>query len=728
MDRSPERRRAGAASDPAFGKGVAAPAANAAGRGHFEYCSACLRPNERPYVFCDHCGAPRVRLGQWRLVLYLVLTTAAFLGTFYFQGALTWDWPLYALYVSFFMQFSSSLVSGYRRLEWRVGVWEAVLFGSLAVFYYFLTRDGAGVFLEVAADGPETAIEHPLVFYSILAGAVAAVFVPGYIRWGRLYGWANAYRLVMLSWVGISMAALGTVDLAQWASRRDLFPALSESLGHLVDSRPQYAGGLILFAVITGRILVIEIFVSAATRGYAAARRATMPGLPPAAAKESGFTRSLLRIALIVRHFVLILEKMTARLFHTLVLLAEDLWLAGLAFARELLAPAVAMLVCGTLLYECAVLTKTYVAENSLGSVGKIVAAVCGILLGEMVFLACKTHFRWGRVVVFHAQFLGWLLPNLLVFFLLASLSLYASTAAWNSLSSPGDPRLPFRIGLLTKAVAGILGGLVLFIFARKRALLLAQPRDKGASAGAEAEAAPAARSARPGEPSEPARDVELPTREQEKEPSWRSRARRLSPRILAEGGARRLLAKAAGLAERVGLSRGAQTVLESARRFSQRLLEGKPKVLEELAGAKAQCREKTAQMAALESTRGAISEETFEALHWQYRKELNDLSQRRDKLQAQVDLEYADWLVEKAKIEARLRQCTARKEECERLYQAGALAEKEFKSQTRKIQSALDEEMARREMCDMLIVLFAEEISGAAKSKGSPTERNPEV
>jgi serine/threonine protein kinase len=683
----------------------AARAAEDKSTSRFEQCRSCHHPNEMPYVFCDECGATRAQLGRWRVVFNLWLAMSVFLGTYSFRSFLSWDWPIYTLFSLYFVQFAYSLIRGRRRLGLRIVAWFSVFLGAGLAIGHFLYRDGAGIFLEAAADLPTVAMDSPLIFYPILAGILTLIFLPAYFRWGRKYGWVNAYRIVLLILSIVSYVLLILLGWANVAHERDLFPELAGSLKHFLDAQAHYAAAFSLAATRLGGILLLEIAVFAAVRGYAAARRVEMPALPSANAGDTGFSRSLLRLALIVRQFGVILENMATYLFHTVILLGKDLWEVFLAFVRELFVPAGALALSVVLLHRLMLQSEAYIEENSVGLIAGMIGVLLGLLCAEMLFLICKTPFRAKRVAVFHTQLIGWLLPNLLVFFLLISVLLYASSASLNNLELAGSDELPFRIGLLTKAIGAFLIVLIVIIFAKKRSLLFSPP-----------EAAAEGSDAAPGEGGPEAEDV-LERSLGKKRPGAMAVGLR-STRQAVEAGRDALQDKASTAARMLGLSQGAQRVMDSARELGERL-KGRPKNVEEIALARAQCLEKAAQIKALESTRDQIAPETYESLRAQYEQELASLVEQRAQLQTRLDREYKEMLVEKKRIDDDLAQLKVRHDECEKLFQGGVIDEKEYKRRSREIRAEREQEMMRRDVCARILGFLRAE---ASEEPGEPS------
>lgn len=431
-------------------------------------CAACQHANALPFLFCERCGAPRVRLGWLRMAVNLTFAMGAFLGTYLASGTMLcpWDWPLYAFYAFFLWQFMSILAAGRWGRTLKTTAWCAVAFaasGAVLTLYAGHDRD-AGFFVHALAALPGAARDFPQIFYPAVGGAALLGLAPFFIRWVIRFGWHSAYRLAMLALFAMAAAVLLGGRGLEWIYDRKLVPGILPDINtFLREAKPQLDKWLGLFALITIRLLVFEIFISSAIQGYQAAVHERLPGLRERLSRESGFVRSLVALAQLV-------ECMARSVFQTLGTLGRQLWAVFTAFLRDLLIPALAMAGACALLYGLVVWTREYIGESSVHAIVRLVGGVVGTLLCAMIFLGCVTGFAAGRIARFAAEFGGWLAPNLLVFFLLTSLSLYMTGRLLGD--DPDSPLLPFRIGPLTKTDASVLALLVGVVLWRRRGLL----------------------------------------------------------------------------------------------------------------------------------------------------------------------------------------------------------------------------------------------------------------
>lgn len=617
-------------------------------------CAACRSENALPFLFCERCGAPRVRLGWLRMAVNLTFAMGAFMGTYLASGSplCPWDWPLYAFYAFFLWQFMSLLAGGRWGRTLKVAAWCAAVFAaSCAVLTLYAGHDhDAGFFVHALAALPGAAHDFPLIFYPAVASATLLVLAPFFIRWVRDFGWHSAYRLLMLALFAAAAAVLLAGRGLEWVYDRKLVASIMPDIEtFLREAKPQLDKWLGLFALVTIRLLVFEVFISSAIRGYQTAAHERLPGLRERLSRESGFVRSLVALAQLV-------ECMARSVFQTLTLLARQLWAALRALLRDLVIPVLAMAGASALLYGLVLSTRDYIDESTVHSILRLTAGMAGTLLCAMIFLGCVTGFAPGRIARFTAEFGGWLAPNLLVFFLLTSLSLYLTGRLLGG--EDGDRTiLPFRIGPLTKADAALLGLLVGLVLWRRRGLLKrdgagaerVETRKESAPAKTPALAAVAAAPALKPEP-KAAPAVEVKTEAKAKI--------RTKPKAEAREEAKPAEAKAeapegASLLERLK-ARAQETVRDSVRLVSERV-QGKPAVVDQLERARQRRHEKTVQLESLQKLQGSIAIEAFEKLWNEARSEMTYLEFEETRLQTELDTLYAGRLMEKAALEGRL-------------------------------------------------------------------------
>jgi hypothetical protein len=705
-------------------------------------CRKCAAPNDPPFIFCGSCGTPRVKLNRYQVFLNLSLTMAAFMGNYYFQELVPWPWPIYLLYSLFFFQFSLLLAMGSESRLFRVALWVCLFLSGFGILYHSLNVDGPLFFLLLLGDIPHMAAAEPRIFYGTLALVAVGVVLPVYLRWHRLYGWVNAYRIILLFFFGIT--ALGLIGLQGIKMVYDfnVLPELETNLAEfLLYTKPRYDHALNIVAVTILRLFLFEIFVFAAVRGYKIAHHQKLAANAERLRAESGFTRSLLHIAFIVRQAGVALDNMINYLLETTILLAKDIWSVLKAFSREILFPSAALVGCALLLVHLTNLTTAYIKANEVRTVVAMIGSLLGVLACEMVFLICKTHYRWTRVVEFHIQLLGWLLPNLIVFFLLISLSLYASTEALKSGVSTGA-QLPFRIGMLTMFFGSILALLVAIILYRKRSVFSMQPVDEVTSPAephAIARALGKAAADAGGEAGESGRDEDLAQLEatigaktpathgplvkvgnsegrvffRRKRRGWNLGATEKSPAEEPEGDIGRRLVSAARTA--VAKTAVGETARKAVENLSDRI-HGKPEIVVRVASAKQKYAEKYYQWEALERTKDTISSEVYLGLRDKYLSELNLLLSERDQLQADLDRQHGIQLVERSMLEMKVSTLRMKLDEYGHLRKVGALSEKDYGARTTPLVYELKVELARLDSCQQKIDFLAAEVSAASR------------
>lgn len=653
-------------------------------------CRTCGQPNELPFLFCAACGSPRVRLGRLRAMITLSLVLTAFMAIHVYGELFRWNWPVFAIYALFFIQFAEVLAKGRRRLVTAVWLWCSAVFAGAFAFIDVLLREGADTYIWTLAVLPQLARDQPMIFYPA-AGAVAAlVAVPAYMRWGQRYGWVSAYRLVLLALFVLAAAGFGACLVIRQIQTRQLAPAIQASLDAWVrNSMPLYVRDLNFVSLTAIRLFLFEVLVFAAVRGYAEAHRHRRPLDRERLARESGFTRSLVLVADAARQLALGVANMAAYIVSTLRVLAVDVWQITKTFTRELLGPTVALLTASVLLWLETRWTDAYTERNSLGLVLRLIGGVIGLVLCALVFLGCKSGFRWGRIFAFYTQLLGWLLPNLLLFFLILSLSLWGSSVALNQLD-PDVYHLPFRLGPLTQAVGALLALLVVAVLIRKRSLLVAPA---GAPPPAPTVAAPA--------PEPPAASPVETARERA---SLAGAGREVITRLLSgpAGVTRRALGRARIAAEDLGLDDVRERVSGTVKDWTLRL-KGKPKAVEAWERARAALAEVNDRMRVLERTRATISPSTYETMIVQAQRDAKEAERELARLQVEIDRLRERNAAARGEIAVKRAALDAQRTEVDTLEAAGALDAREAKRRRRDLDIELEAVSLRSEALDRM-------------------------
>lgn len=685
-------------------------------------CRQCNTPNEPPFIFCHNCGAARVSLNRYQILTNLTLAMVAFTSVYYYAELISWGWPIYALYSLLILQFSLLLVIGSRARTFRVGTWLLTFLAAFGVLFHYMNSEGPQIFVYLLEDLPAIIRQHPWESIGVITALLLLPAALLYQRWGRVYGWVNAYRIVILGFIGLSIGCLIGLQLLQVATANGWFPSLQGQLTRFTENvKPQYMKAIGVAAATFLRIFLFEIFVFAAVRGYRIASKGTH-AKPQDISRESGFVRSLFSLAQMARVFAAALENMMTYLLETIIVLARDVWRVFTIACREVFLPTIALVTCALLLHHLTNTTQDYIAHNSVRSALLIGAGITAILLCQLLFLICKTSFRPSRVVDFHVQMLGWLLPNLLVFFLLVSLSLFAMTEALNS-NEDRTHSLPFTIGMLTKFFGVALIALIAFILARKRSLFTMRPPSEIAERERSSARLLMARA-----DAQEDREDDAPEDDglAALEASINSGAPSMATGPTIGGGAGGSLfarrrnrnwnltrsddptrnndASPLALASKLKnvvianpLSSNALKAMDSL----QDRVKGRPEIVQRVITAKQQYAEKYYQWEALERTRDSITAETYRGLREGYLAELNALLSTRDQLQAELDRLYAMQMVEKNMLDIKISALRSKKDEFEHLRSVGALAEKDLKTRVAPLEAELKMELARLQTCE---------------------------
>ena len=647
-------------------------------------CRACTHLNELPYAFCEECGSPRVRLGRFRVMANLTLSAAALFGTYYFAELFAWPWPIYALFAVLYAQIALLFVAESRIKGTRFLLWIVVVLGGLGYFFDQAHSEGILLFVLALRDMPSIASQDPWTIYPLIAAVLVVALLPMYLRWGRVYGWVNAYRIGMLTVFAAAAAILAVFRGIVWLHAREYFPALQAIFTEFVEHvNPKYQQPLALIAVTALRLFLFEIFVFAALRGYSVARKEKLPLDREALRRASAMERSIILMAQIARRFGYAFEQMLRYLGDTVRKLARDFGQVIVAFLRELLLPFAAMVGAAFLLHALALLVDAYIQANTIARIGGIVAIVVGLFLCEAVFLACKSRYRAARVASVHVQIISWLLPNVLVFFLLISVSLWASSKVIG-IDNADSPRLPFALGMMTKGVAALLALLATIIVYRKRDLFSAIPEEQGAKPG-KSEDLPLFEEQEPAveDPEDRAEEEEPIAAPSESIPVAARSARRggwdlghrgkKTSTVLKILGS--LMGTAAAAAGESQLGKKAHRAIGSA----QERLKGKPEVLARIEAARARLDEKVRQIGGLENARGSITAEMHSNLLARYQGEAEAASAELAALRGEIDRDYAENMVERTKCAEKLAELQAKLAEYEALHASGGIPAREY-------------------------------------------------
>ena len=667
-------------------------------------CGQCREVNEEPFLFCEACGTPRVRVGHWRIVLNVSLAFMAFTSIYLAREYLSWSWPLYFFFWLFCIEFMLLLLGDRARLKARVLTWSL---GSLAAFFLmfhfmqgdtnpdliwgFLRADQHELepefMIALLGSLPGVAREFPLIFFAALGGFLLAVLGFFYVRWGLRYGWINAYRIVILSLLAACLTILVGIRLAVEANARGWWPGVDWS--PLMAARTDYHYYAGVVAVNLFRVFVLEIFIYSAIRGYAEIHATPTPR-PRLDRRDSVLVRSVVVLAFWLRRFVRVVEQMFLTLWRTLRELVKTMGRVAVAFSRELLLPALAMIATGVILYRLLGMTQSYIDTNRIALIPWMVLSVATVLLALMVFMACQTPFRTARIAAFYSQLVAWLMPNLVIFFLIISLSLWLSAQAL----AEREPNLPYRLGLLTKVLAATMAVLVVVIVIRKRALF------------AEAE-------------TEPAGVAPLPV-EEEEEPKGFSFFRRgrtagdEGPGLLGvlTGAMKnsRPAQAAARKAEELGLddhARRARVAAGDAAKRVKETLKGRPPVVDKLERASERMRIKLGQIETLSGMQGTVDAQTYDRLMQQHRSELRLLRAERE----QALIEYTQQRGRQEEDLRRLRdqaeQVDARRREFDQLKEAGALNEAAHRAERKPLDAQARDLQTRIQVAEQMLSLM---------------------
>ncbi|MCC6547353.1 hypothetical protein IT570_09315 [Candidatus Sumerlaeota bacterium] len=689
-------------------------------------CRQCGTPNEPPFIFCHQCGAARVSLNRYQVLANLTLATAAFTLTYYYAEELPWAWPLYALYALLFAQFALLLVVGSRARTTRIGSWIAVFLGGFGALFHLLNVEGPQLFIYLLEDLPSIIRKFP---YESLGVLIAVLLLPAlilYRRWGRIYGWVNAYRIVVLSFLGLVVGCLGALQVLKVATTNAWFPTLQAELTKFVTTvKPQYTKALSVTTVTLLRLFLFEIFVFAAVRGYRTATKVA-PVAPLGVRGQSGFERSLVSLARVVRIFGAVLENMITYLLETIIVLSKDAWQVLKIACREVFFPASALIICALFLHQLTRFTLEYIAHNDVRTALLIGASTVAIILCELLFLICKTAFRPSRVLDFHMQMLGWLLPNLLVFFLLVSLSLFGLAEALNDDTNKSHA-LPFALGMLTKFFGIVLVLLVGVVLVRKRTLFTMQPptqesaeshdpttRVRVAQVDAEEDSddgiaaleatinggTPALAQPLPSASVSPLLFSRRKNQEWDLSRNDQSADQNVPPAIGAI---------TSRLKDAVTTNPIAANARKAVETLQDRMM-GRPEIVQRLIEAKREYAEKYYQLEALERTKDTIQGDTYRGLRERYLAELNSLLANRDQLQAELDRLYAMQMVEKNMLDIRISALHSKKEELEHLRSVGAVSEKDLKAGSVPLENELRMEIAKLQSCEQKLTFLKPE------------------
>ncbi|HBF33328.1 TPA: hypothetical protein DDW35_02065 [Candidatus Sumerlaeota bacterium] len=640
----------------------------------FMACPSCAHENELPYLLCEKCGTPRAHLSRWRVTCNISAAFTTLLLSFHFRDQLwvNWNWPLYLLFSIFFTQFTLFTAP----VGWGVGarfsLWYAGVLGFFFGFFFLMHQDQLGIIFVSLNDFQDSVLAEPLWASGIATGVLLLICGPTYYIWGKRYGWVNAYRLVLIALgvgFGVILAAVALLEpMIRWHILSDDMTGLNEFLKS--SSRKTIEQSSALFSATSLRIFLFEIVVFSALRGAILSKRhvkaATRP--PAELARESAFVRSAFRIAQWANSFIDALEEMVRYLLATVLALVADIGQVLLAFMRELVIPAVALIIASVLCHQMSFWFEDYVKLHQLDAFIKLSGGVLVLVTCALFFVACKTNYRWKRVFGNLANSIGWLLPNLLLFFLLLSISLYLSSKLMTKFDTDSPP-LPFQVGILTQLIAVFLIVLVGVMFYRKRSLLFTHPEVQPRSG----ELAVAAGDLFENEDTDDAVPETSPKQSASpKKGLWHSMKKKVQSSQMAESVREK--------SEALGLDTLKDRVFEIKRELVD-WKSGMPPVVREMENLRQQFARKKGEMVALESTRDAVSEDLYMELRARYESEYTALTAKIKEVQTELNALFDQEKDELTLAKAQLEEAHTRQNEIDRLRNAGAISDKEARA-----------------------------------------------
>lgn len=656
-------------------------------------CPSCGEATELPFLFCDHCGVPRVRLGEWRLLMNLSLAFGTFMIIYLARDFLAWSWPLYAWFWFFYIQFGLVLMAGRALLKMRLLIWNVIFFAIFFVIFHFMQSGDKNDFifffvpaheplapdfmLGIIGSLPGIARDYPIPFFTIGGGAILSIFGICYIHWGRRYGWINAYRIVILSLIATFGAVLVCVRIGDYCQAHGIFPKMDWK--GLLEFKTDYYEYVGLVTIRLVQMFLLEIVAYSAIRSYAVAHRKPTARLELAPG-ESALVRSVLRLVSALQFLYRVLEQMVLYQLNTLWQLSKDMTMVIRAFMRELAVPTLSLAATAIMFYLLVNVTKAYIETDQTNQIANLLAIFAGTLLSLMIFVGCKTPYRWGRLLSFYGEMLAWMLPNLMVFFLLMSVCLWASAQILNS-SEYTNLHIPYRMGILTWILGAIMFVMLVVTVIRKRALI--------AQAPLQAETATAGKKAKAGAERKPRGSM------------------------LSWGGFDRVAVKAREKARDMGLeekARRAKELAGGAAGFIKDRIQGKPLIVEKLERAHERYQEKMAQLSTLSNMQASVDTHTYERLSTQYRNELKLLKAERE----QTLVEYHQTLEKKeeelAGLKAEQAELDQKRKEIDALLEAGALNESDAKRERRTMEAETKTLATKIEACEEIIEALSTE------------------
>jgi hypothetical protein len=644
-----------------------------ADRQHQLACPACRHPNEPPFLFCTACGHPLLKLSHWRVTINGMLAFSIFLGgsllRHYFNRIVVWDWPYFIFYAAFLMQVAFWLVRGVPGQRLTLTRWWLLTLAAFLAYFEYRNRIGEGIVFFTLSQLPEIGAEFPLIFYPALGAVLALILVPAMFRWARLYGWVNSYRIAAMTLILLSLAGIGFLKLADLVYTRGWWPAINADLADLLAARPAYNKELGLVALALGRLLLFEILIHASIKGYSTAARVRLKA--PSRMGESPFVRALTVLAVQLRRLMLTVENMLVTLGRSFKILVIDLARVARTTMIEIILPTAAVLLAGWMLYLLTLSTREYLETGAEGAAIGLLCGLVGLILALNVFMGCKTPLRWVRLAANQGQLFSWLLPTMMMLFLLVSLVLAATAALLNE---EGDELLPYRIGPITIGVGALFAVMVIVVITRKWAQIA--PAADGATADNDG----------------------LATDDDDFQPIEPARERAtLREKVEKVGWAGRLLENA----DKVG------AVARSAGKGLSDRIAGRPALLDRLDAAAARRREKEAQIASLASLKASLDPETVQQLSLQYRSDLPPLVQEHERLLLEVHQRLTERLKEQGELVEQLERSKSRAGELRRLLEARVIDAANAKRQGRELKTQAETLQTRLQVCEQQIAFF---------------------
>lgn len=432
-------------------------------------CRHCGTENELPWLFCSKCEQTRVALGFLPITINVLLAMGAFLSSFVFYEFLSWSWPIYALYSLLAIQSVTILRRGQAVENLLLSLWLLSSFLVVALIFHF-GNTTSRFFLLVLRDLPSLFASEPLIYFPLVLAIISPLTLPILFQWQNRFGSWTAYRMSLVAIMGLQLALLCGFSLMRIFADQLATEEIEEELYALL-AHPwnQFMLTLGYSFCLVAFVFLMELLFTSIHLGYRRSGGFGSKRSWKTIQKENPLLRAVYSLWDTSLVLFLWMEKSLLTFWCALVESYSSLKSVSYSACRFYLAPAMLTLTVAVILLFATQETVLFVQSDSLLALARLLSLVIIAQATLLFFLILKTPFSWRDIVRFYIHLLGWILPNLLILYLLTSVSLSGAARLLNSHLAEPWTILPFKVGIVTQNVAAALLAIIAISLLQKR-------------------------------------------------------------------------------------------------------------------------------------------------------------------------------------------------------------------------------------------------------------------